>query len=62
MTAMIASLSSCGNAANTQDAEYIYGKIDSISGNDIVLLSAEYNENAESEDSSDKTEEKDSQP
>ena len=43
-------LVSCGNSAETTaaSADYIYGKIESVSGNDIVLLMADYNENAES--------------
>ncbi|MBO7472858.1 MAG: hypothetical protein J6U00_02455 [Ruminococcus sp.] len=54
LTAMLASLASCGKNAKAADTEYIYGKIDSISGNDIVLLLADYNEEAESSDAKDK--------
>jgi hypothetical protein len=38
-------------ANNTADAEttYVYGQIDSISGNDVVLLLADYNENYDEE-------------
>lgn len=45
-TAMLASLVSCGRNASASDGEYIYGKIDSVSGNDVVLLLADYNEDA----------------
>ena len=43
-------LASCGNSAEPMaaKAEYIYGKIDSVTGNDIVLLMAENNEQADS--------------
>ena len=44
ITAMIASLASCGKSEAVSDTEYIYGRIDSISGNDVVLLMAEYND------------------
>lgn len=54
-TAMLASLASCGKNAKAVDTDYIYGKIDSVSGNDIVLLLADYNEDAESTDAKDKT-------
>ncbi len=47
MAAMVASLASCGKSAKAEDTEFIYGKIDSISGNDVVLLLADYNEDAE---------------
>ena len=60
LTAMLASLASCGKNAKAADTEYIYGKIDSVSGNDIVLLLADYNEDAESTDSADKVEKKSS--
>ncbi|MCR5306352.1 MAG: hypothetical protein K6E36_07650 [Oscillospiraceae bacterium] len=46
---LLASLSGCGSA-KAADADYIYGQIDSVSGNDIVLLLADYHENAESGD------------
>ena len=49
MTAMIASLTACGTTSEAAEADYIYGQIDSISGNDVVLLLADYNENAESD-------------
>lgn len=57
-TAMLASLASCGKSAKAVDTEYIYGKIDSVSGNDIVLLLADYNEDAESSDTKDKSDKK----
>ena len=47
---MLASLTACGSTATAANADYIYGQIDSVSGNDIVLLLADYNENAESSD------------
>jgi hypothetical protein len=37
-------MTACGEAASAADTEYIYGQIDSISGNDIVLSLAEYHE------------------
>ena len=43
ITAMFASLASCGKSSKAADTNYIYGKIDSISGNDVVLLLAEEN-------------------
>ena len=51
-------LVSCGNSAETAvtNADYIYGKIESVSGNDIVLLMADYNENAESAENDDSAE------
>ena len=59
-TAMLASLASCGKSAKAVDADYIYGKIDSVSGNDVVLFLADYNEDAESTDAKDKADKKDS--
>lgn len=56
ITVMLASLGSCGKNANTVDQEYIYGKIDSVSGNDVVLLLADYNEETNSTDNKNKTE------
>ena len=47
---MLASLTACGSTATLANSDYIYGQIDSVSGNDIVLLLADYNENAESGD------------
>ena len=41
MTAMLASLAACGKSSESSETEYIYGKIESISGNDVVLLLAE---------------------
>ena len=41
MTAMLTALVSCGKNSEAANVEYIYGKIDSISGNDVVLLLAE---------------------
>ena len=60
LTAMLASLASCGKNAKAADIEYIYGKIDSVSGNDVVLLLADYNENAEPSDAEDKADRKSS--
>lgn len=54
LTAMISSLASCGKNASAVDTEYIYGKIDSVSGNDIVLLLADYNEDADASETKDK--------
>jgi hypothetical protein len=48
--ALLASLTACGSAANAANSNVIYGQIDSVSGNDLVLLLAEYNENADSGD------------
>ena len=49
---MLASLSGCGKTAEKEaDGEYIYGQVESVSGNDVVLLLADYNENAEEEKS-----------
>ena len=45
---LLASCTGCGNSANAANTEYIYGQIDSVSGNDIVLLLADYHENADS--------------
>ena len=45
---LLAALTGCGNSANAANTEYIYGQIDSVSGNDIVLLLADYHENADS--------------
>lgn len=45
---LLASMTGCGSNAQAAEAEYIYGQIDSVSGNDIVLLLADYNENAAS--------------
>jgi hypothetical protein len=59
MLTMMASLASCGKSTNAADAEYIYGKIDSVSGNDVVLLLADYNENAD-ENSAEETDEESS--
>lgn len=58
--AMVASLASCGKSAKAVDTDYIYGKIDSVSGNDVVLLLADYNEEAESADAKDKSDKKSS--
>ncbi|MCR5121396.1 MAG: hypothetical protein K6B74_03140 [Ruminococcus sp.] len=62
--AVLASLSACGQtaeAASAANTEYLYGKIDSVSGNDIVLLLADYKEEStdgsETEESADKSEE-----
>ena len=41
---VLASMTACGEAASAADTEYIYGQIESISGNDIVLSLAEYHE------------------
>ena len=49
IAAMLASFSGCAQTAEPENAEYIYGKIDSVSGNDIVLLLADYNEESGSE-------------
>ena len=46
--ALLASLTACGSNASAANADYIYGQIDPVSGNDIVLLLADYNENADS--------------
>jgi hypothetical protein len=51
---MLASLASCGKSAKAVDTDYIYGKIDSVSGNDVDLLLADYNEEAESTDAKDR--------
>ena len=53
MLTLAASLASCGAKANAADKEYIYGKIDSVSGNDIVLLLADYNEKSDSKSDKD---------
>ena len=47
--AVLTSLTACGNTAEATGADTIYGQIDSVSGNDIVLLLANYNENADIE-------------
>ena len=49
-TVLLASLTACGSTANAANTNYIYGQIDSVSGNDIVLLLADYNESADSGD------------
>ena len=49
--ALLASLTACGSSASAVNTDYVYGQIDSVSGNDIVLLLADYNENAESGES-----------
>ena len=51
--AMLAASTACGKSSGAAGKDYIYGKIDSISGNDVVLLLAE----EKSENSSDDTEE-----
>ena len=56
---LLASLSACGSTVNAADSDFVYGQIDSVSGNDIVLLLADYNENADSGDA-DAAEETDS--
>lgn len=56
---LLASLTACGSSASAVNTDYVYGQIDSVSGNDIVLLLADYNENAESGDA-DAAEETDS--
>ena len=43
---LLASVTACGSGAQAADADYIYGQIDSVSGNDIVLLLADYHEDA----------------
>ncbi|MBR3267750.1 MAG: hypothetical protein IKI58_03330 [Oscillospiraceae bacterium] len=45
---LLAPAAGCGKSASASGSEYIYGQIDSVSGNDIVLLLADYNENADS--------------
>ena len=45
---LLASVTGCGSSAQAADADYIYGQIDSVSGNDIVLLLADYHEDADS--------------
>jgi len=49
---MVFSLVSCGNKEDSGDDGCIYGKVDSVSGNDIVLLVAEYSSKASSDESS----------
>ena len=45
---MITSLASCGSKSDSDDDENcIYGQIESVSGNDVVLQIAEYNEKAD---------------
>ena len=56
---LLASLSACGSTVNAADSDFVYGQTDSVSGNDIVLLLADYNENADSGDA-DAAEETDS--
>ena len=56
---LLASLTACGSTVNAADSDFVYGQIDSVSGNDIVLLLADYNENADSGDA-DAAEETDS--
>ena len=51
MSVMLLSLASCGNKDGETDGDYIYGKVDSVSGNDVVLLTAEYNGDSDSADS-----------
>ena len=51
--AMLAASTACGKSSGAAGKDYICGKIDSISGNDVVLLLAE----EKSENSSDDTEE-----
>jgi len=48
---MVFSLVSCGNKEDSGDDGCIYGKVDSVSGNDIVLLVAEYSSKASSDES-----------
>lgn len=55
MTAMLAALTSCGKSSEAAEAEYIYGKIDSISGNDVVLLLAEEKSEKSNDNNEDKT-------
>ena len=45
---LLASCTGCGSSAQAANADYIYGQIDSVSGNDIVLLLADYHEDADS--------------
>ena len=47
---LLASLTACGSTATAANTDFIYGQIDTVSGNDIVLLLADYNENADSGD------------
>lgn len=55
MTAMLAALTSCGKSSEAAEAEYIYGKINSISGNDVVLLLAEEKSEKSNDNNEDKT-------
>ena len=47
---LLASLTACGSTATAANTDFISGQIDTVSGNDIVLLLADYNENADSGD------------
>ena len=54
LSAMLTSATACGKTADaaaepSTDAAYIYGQIDSISGNDVVLLLADYKEEENSD-------------
>ena len=53
---MIVAQTSCGkNSDSDSDGDHIYGQIESISGNDVVIRIAEYNEKSDDSDSGDDT-------
>ena len=59
--ALLFAFSSCGSkGTESAETEYIYGQIESISGNDVTLLLAEYNENAETDKDSEDSEDSES--
>ena len=53
--AMLVSSAACGKSSEAAGKDYIYGKIDSISGNDVVLLLAEEKSESSSDDAEDVT-------
>lgn len=47
VAAMLVSATACGKSADLTETEYLYGQIESISGNDVTLRVAEYHETEE---------------
>ncbi len=47
VAAMLISATACGKSADSTETEYLYGQIESISGNDVTLRVAEYHETEE---------------
>ena len=50
---MIVAQTSCSKKSDKDDNEYIYGQIESVSGNDVVLEIVNYNEKSDDSDSED---------